>query len=446
MDIIITGDGEVGLHLAKLLTNENHNITIISSNDELIKEIENNTDLLSITGNPTSIETLRNAKTYKTDLFISVNHEENINIISCILAKKLGAKRTIARITNTEYLTPQNKELFKTMGVDAMVCPERIAANEIIRLLNQATATEIFDFSGGKLLLFLIKLDDNAPVIGKTLNIIAAENPQLSFRAVAIHRNSNTIIPRGNDAFETGDLAYVITKPEAIDQLLKLGGKEKLIIKDIIIVGGSKIGIKAAIELEKNYNVKLIENNKQKCTQIAEILSDTLIIHGDARDIELLEQEGITETDAFIAVTEDSETNILTSLLAKKLGVKKIIPLIENIDYLDIAQNIGLETFINKKLITASYIFRFTMRAEVSSIKCLNGADAEVLEFVVKKGAPATKKPINKLDIPSDAIIGGIIRQNESFIATGNFQIKENDHVIVFSLPKAIKKIEKLFH
>jgi len=332
------------------------------------------------------------------------------------------------------------------MGVDAMVCPERIAANEIIRLLNQATATEIFDFSGGKLLLFLIKLDDNAPVIGKTLNIIAAENPQLSFRAVAIHRNSNTIIPRGNDAFETGDLAYVITKPEAIDQLLKLGGKEKLIIKDIIIVGGSKIGIKAAIELEKNYNVKLIENNKQKCTQIAEILSDTLIIHGDARDIELLEQEGITETDAFIAVTEDSETNILTSLLAKKLGVKKIIPLIENIDYLDIAQNIGLETFINKKLITASYIFRFTMRAEVSSIKCLNGADAEVLEFVVKKGAPATKKPINKLDIPSDAIIGGIIRQNESFIATGNFQIKENDHVIVFSLPKAIKKIEKLFH
>ncbi len=445
MNIIIAGDGEVGLHLAKLLTSENHNITIIAQSDDLLKTVSSNDDFMAIQGDSTSLSVLKDAGTRKANLFISAVHDENINIISCILAKKIGAERTIARISSLEYLQPENKELFKGIGIDSLICPERIAANEIIKLIKQNAATEIFDFSQGKLSLFLIKLDENALVIGKTLNTIAIENPHLSFRAVAIHRNGKTIIPRGNDTFENGDLAYVITKPQGIDELLKLGGKQKMVINNIMIVGGSRIGKKAAIELEKDYNVKIIENDIERCNELANMFNNTLIIHGDARDIDLLNEEGISETDAFIAVTEDSETNILTSLLAKRLGVKKIIPLIENIDYLDVAQNIGLDIFINKKLITASYIFRFTMRAEVSSIKCLNGVDAEVLEFVVKKGAYVTKKPIKNIDLPSDAIIGGIVRGKEAYIAVGDLQIKEDDHVVVFSMPHAIKNVEKLF-
>ncbi len=445
MNIVIAGDGEVGLHLAKLLTSENHNITIIGTNEELLKMVESNADIMFVTGEATSLENLKNARVSKTDLFISVVHDEKVNIISSILAKKLGARRTIARISNIEYLSSESKELFKTLGIDAMVYPERIAAYEIIKLIKQTAATEIFEFSEGKLFLFLFKLDENALVKGKTLDDIAKENPSLSFRAVAIHRNGNTIIPKGNDTFEVGDLAYVITKPDGIDELLKLAGKQKIAVNNIMIVGGSKIGKKAAMELEKNYNVKIFENDKERCDELVGMLKNTLVIHGDARNINLLTEEGINDTDAFIAVTDDSETNILTSLLAKRFGVKKIIPLIENIDYLDIAQNIGLDTFINKKLITASYISRFTMRAEVQSIKCLNDVDAEVLEFVVKKGAYVTKKPIKKIDLPGEAIIGGVVRGKEALIAVGDLQIKENDHVVVFSLPQAIKKVEKLF-
>jgi trk system potassium uptake protein TrkA len=332
------------------------------------------------------------------------------------------------------------------MGVDELVCPESIAADEIIALLKQTAATEIYNFSHGRLSLFLIKLEKNALVLNKTLNEVATENPHLDFRAVAIHRNSKTIIPRGNDKFLENDLAYVITKPDGISNLLKLGGKQRIEIKDILIVGGGRIGRKTAERLEKNMNIKLVEMDRSRSQTLANDLEHTLIINGDARDIELLKEEGITETDAFIAVTNNSETNILTCLHATKLGVKRTIALVENLDYIDISQNIGINTIINKKLITASYIARFTMDAEVTSIKCLSGIDAEVLEFVAKPNSAVTRNLISKLNVPEGAIIGGIVRGKNSFIAVGNFQINENDHVVVFALPHAIHKVDKLFH
>ncbi len=446
MNIIIAGDGEVGFHLAKMLHDENHDITIVDPHEDLLKMLESHTDILTITGDSTSVGVLNKAKINKADLFISVLHDEQTNIIACILGKKLGAKRTIARINNTEYLIPSTKEIFTNLGIDELVCPESIAADEIIALLKQTAATEIYNFSHGRLSLFLIKLDENALVINKTLNQIAQENPQLDFRAIAIHRNSQTIIPKGDDKFMANDLAYVITKPDGIHTLLKLGGKQRIDIKDIMIAGGGRIGTKTALKLEKNLNIKLVEMEKERSQKLANILERALVINGDARDIELLKEEGIDHTDAFIAVTDNSETNILTCLHATKLGVKRTIALVENLDYIDISQNIGINTIINKKLISASYIARFTMDAEVTSIKCLSGIDAEVLEFVAKPNSPVTKKPIRKLEIPDGAIIGGIVRGKSSFIAIGDFQIEENDHVVVFALPKAIHKLDKLFH
>lgn len=446
MNIIIAGDGEVGFHLAKMLSGENHNITIVDPHQELLKLIESHTDLMTITGDSASINVLEQANVRRADLLISVVHDEKINITTCVIGKKLGARRTIARIDNVEYLTNENRELMRSIGIDSMVCPERIASKEIVKLLKQPAATEIFDFTDNKLSLIMLRLDDKALVINKSLNQVAAENPKLDFRAVAIHRNNKTIIPKGDDVFKINDLTYVITKPNGIDSLLRLAGKETMEIRNVMIVGGGRIGRKTAQLLEREKNVKLIEMNKDRAFNLIDQLERTLIINADARDIDLLEDEGIRNMDAFIAVTNDYETNILTCLLAQRFGVKKVIPLVENIDYISISQSIGIETVINKKLITASYIVGFTMDDNVRSTKCLSGVDAEVFEFLVKRGAAASRKLIRHLDIPKGCIIGGIVRGTQSFIAVGDFQIRENDTVVVFALPEAISKVQDLFN
>lgn len=445
MDIVIAGDGEVGSHLAQLLADENHNITIVDSNYKILETIGSHTEVLTIEGDSTSIEILEQAKVNKADLLIAVLHDEKINMMTCILGKQLGAKKTIARITNTEFLEPKNEFLLKNIGIDLMVCPERIAADEIVELLKQSAATEIFNFSEGKLQLFLIKLEKFAWVVNKTLNQVAVEFPKLNFRAVSIHRDGKTIIPNGNTYFLENDLAYVITKPEGIEMLLELGGKHPYDIKDILIIGGGRIGIKAAQRLQNEMHIKLIEKDPVRAEQLTSILNNTLVINGDARDINQLEDEGIRDMDAVIAVTNSSETNIITCLHARKLGIKRTIALVENIEYIDIAQNIGIDTIINKKLITASYINRHTMKGNVTNVKCLSGINADAIEMIAMPNSPITKKLIKKLKIPEGAIIGGIVRGKESFIAIGDFQIMENDRVVVFSLPSAIHKINNLF-
>jgi len=447
MNIIIAGDGEVGLHLAQELSSlENQNITIVDPHEDLIKQVESHTDLLAITGDSTSIETLKSANVKKADLLISVLHDERINLLTAALGKQLGAKKTIARINNLEYLKPENEVRFKNMGIDAMVCPEDIVSQEIATLLSQTAATEVFDFSDGKLFLFLIKLEENAPVVNKSLNDIVSMFPHLDFRAVAIHRNSKTIIPKGDDQFLVNDLSYVVTKPGGINDLLKLGGKQRIDIRNVMIVGGGRVGRTTASKLENKLNVKLFEKDKEKSLHLANRLEHTLVINGDARDIQLMEDEDIRSMDAFIAVTDSSETNILACLHARKFGVKRTIALVENIDYIDISQNIGIDTIINKKLSTASYIVKYTMHAEVTSIKCLSGINAEAMELVANPHSVVTKKPIKDLNMPKGAIIGGIVRGNDSHIAVGDFQIEEGDKVVVFSMPESIHKVDKLFN
>jgi trk system potassium uptake protein TrkA len=445
MRIVIAGDGEVGLYLAQELSKEDHTITMIVPNEELVKTVESHSDVMAIVGDPTSISLLKRANVKRADLMISALHEERTNILGAALSKRLDAKKTIARVNTLEYLSDENMKMFHDIGVDHLVCPEEIAANEIVDLLKQTAATEIFDFSDGKLSLFLIRLEANAPVLNKTLDQIAQEYAHLYFRAVAIHRNSKTIIPKGQDKFLEHDLAYVITKPEGIDDLLKLGGKVRIDIRNVMMVGGGRVGRMVARRLENKLNIKLIEKDKERATQLANYLSQTLTIHGDARNISLLEDEDIKGMDAFVALTDNSETNILSCLHAKKSGVPRTIALVENIEYIDISQNIGIDTIVCKKLSTASSIIRFTMNAEVTSIKCLSGINAEVLEVVAKPHSPVTRAPIKKLNFPKGAIVGGIVRDNKSFIAVGDLQIQENDHVVVFTLPEAIHNVDMLF-
>ena len=446
MKIIIAGAGEVGSHLAKMLSHEQHDIVVIDPDEDRLNPIESNLDVLTINGSATSIEVLREANIQKSDLFIAVAHLEDTNITSAILGKKLGAKKTIARIDNQEYLENSYRDYFTNLGIDYLMYPEKIAAREILGFLHHTRTTEFFDFSGGKLSLYIIKLDENVPILEKTLLELTDTSKKLDYRAVAITRNEETIIPRGNDQFKVNDLVYVVSTQTGFVNLMKLLGKKPFEIKNIMILGGSRIGKRTALELEKKFNVKLIEIDKNKCQVLADILEKTLIINGDGRDKDLLIEEGLPNMDAFIAVTGNSETNILACLMAKKTGIKKTIAEVENMEYINLAENIGIDSIINKKIITASRISRFTHTAKVSMIKCLTGTDAEVLEYIVKPGSQITKGELKDLNFPKDAIVGGVIRGNSSFIAKGDTHIQPNDHVVVFALPSALSKLEKFFN
>ncbi|MEG1499085.1 MAG: Trk system potassium transporter TrkA [Bacteroidales bacterium] len=447
MNILIAGDGEVGFNLAKMLSVvEDHNIIVVDPHRDLLQLLESNTDILTITGDSCSVNILEKANIKNTDLLISVLHDEQTNLLTCIIGKRLGAKKTIARTNSMELYKEDKREFFQALGVDKFVCPEQIASTEIVNLLRQTGATEVFNFGNGQLQLLLIRFGENALIVHKTLSQIAKENPTLDFRVVAIHRNRKTIIPNGEDLIWPGDLAYIITKPECVKCLFEISGKKEKLINSAMIIGAGRIGRKTALRIEQNMKVKMVEIDRERCHDAAEELSSTLVINGDATDIDMLHDEGIENVDALIAVTNNTESNILACLHAKKAGVYTTIALVENIDYIDIAQTVGIDTIINKKLITASYIARFTLNAEVESSKVLSGVDAEVLEFVVKPGAKVARYPIRRLSLPDGSIIGGIIRGKESYIAVGNFQIEPCDRVVVFAEPYAVRKLPAFFN
>lgn len=446
MRIILAGAGEVGTHLVKMLSYEDHDIIVIDNDPERLKVIGASMDVMTLEGNANSISILKESKVSKADLFIAITSSEDVNITAAILSKKLGAKKTIARIDNDEFLMQANKDIFSNLGIDYMIYPEKIAAREIVGLLVQTGSTEVVEFSGGKLQMYVIRLDEQAPIIGKRLRDLTPEKDNLPFRAVAMTRHGQTLIPGGDDTFETGDLAYVISSQAGLKELYKYSGKQQFEIRNIMILGGSRIGIKTARQLGNQHYVKMIEIDKQKSYRLSSMLSNTLVINGDGTNMDLLKDEGLEKMDAFIAVTGNSDTNILSCLLAKHLGVKRTIAEVENMDYIHLAENIGVDTIINKKLITASRIFRFTMSEEVSSIKCLTGTEAEVMEYVVKPQSKITRAPLKDVNFPDEAIIGGVIRGKNSFIAHGDTLIKPYDRVVVFALPSEIYTVGKFFN
>ncbi len=445
MNIIIAGDGEVGFYLAKSLSELDYNITVIDPHDELLKRLEKDTDLLTITGNSTSPQVLRDAGVADCDLFLSVLHSESINLVTCILAKKLHAKKTVARITNAELLEKTHRDTFRELGVDEMVCPERIAAKEITNLLSNTVATEFFDFSGGLLTMYLIRLEKGSQVLQHSMRELTQTYRTMQVRIVAVLRDSQTHIPHGDFVFREGDLAYMISKPNQLEAIKKLAGKKEVSIRNVMIAGGGRIGRYAALTLEDHMHITLVEQNRRRCEDLTTVLNNTLIINGDATDIELLRDEGLETNDAFIAVTDSSETNVLTCLHARRYGIQKIIALVENTGFINISQDIGIDTIINKKLITASYIARFIVRGSAVSSKWLSGTNAELIEFTVSPRSEASKVPIKELHIPEGAIIGGIIRGRETILPTRDTQLMEQDKVVVFTLPKVADRVSRLF-
>ncbi|GGW23291.1 Trk system potassium transporter TrkA [Arenibacter certesii] len=448
MKIIIAGAGEVGFHLAKLLSYEAQDITLIDCNKDSLSYADSHLDIRVIKGDATSIAILKEAQIEKSDLMIGVTSSETTNITLCMLAKQLGCKRTIARISNAEFI--HNKDLIKfdELGIDELISPEALAAAEIQLLLNQSAFNNTYEFEEGLLIMVGVSLPKAAPFVGKSVMEAAKIFPELHFMPIAIQRMGTqyTIVPRGGTVFKEKDQVYFVTNRAGLDDLYKLTGKVKREIKNVMILGGSNVGFKTARDLCQNkFNVKLIEKNKERAFELADELPDALIINGDGRNVELLEEENLEFMDAFIAVTGNSETNIMSCLVAKSKNVKKTMALVENMDYFQLSHSIGIDTLLNKKLLAANHIFRHIRKGEVVAMTRLNNLNAEILEFIVKPTSLVNGKFIRDLNFPKEATIGGVIRDNQGIIALGGFKISQGDRVVVCCLPSAIRKIEKLF-
>jgi trk system potassium uptake protein TrkA len=443
MKIIIAGAGEVGTHLAKLMAREHISIVLMDEDSSKLRDLESSYDLLTLEASPTSINDLSEAGVKDADLFIAVTTSESVNMTACMIANNLGAKKTLARIDNQEYLQPQNKEFFEKLGVNHLIYPEKLASEEIISSLETTWLRQNLSFCNGELILLGIKVRENSVIVNQKFS--GGFFDHRKYRIVAVKRNNITIIPGGNDEVHANDIVYFITRPEEIDFVREQAGKLVHKINSVMFMGGSRIVQKTVQNLSSGFNVKILEKDKEKSYLLAERCKKALIINGDARNLELLREEGIQDTDAFVAATSNSEANILACLAAKKLGVVKTVAEVENIDYIMLAESLDIGTVINKKMIAASYIYQLTLDADVLDVRALTSADAEVVEFVAKPGSKITKSKIKDLRLPQNVNIGGYVRNDEGFIVAGDTIIEPGDHVICFCVSSAIRKIESFF-
>jgi trk system potassium uptake protein TrkA len=444
MRIVIAGAGAVGTHLAKMLSVESENVVLLDESEEKLGKMESLFDLQAIVGDPTKISALKNAGVDEAGLFVAVTPDESRNITACILAHYLGAKKTIARIDNYEYLLPKNKQYFQSLGVDSLIYPEQLAAEEIATSIKYSWMRQMLEFGDGALVMLGIKMRSNATI----LDIPFKEFPRdIPYHVVAIQRGDETIIPRGNDVIKADDLVCFMTTSDQIPYMRSICGKEEFTeVKSIIIMGGSRIAVRTTRLIPDNISIKIIESDLKRCHKLLELVDESvMIINGDARDPELLRSEGIDNTDAFVALSDNSESNILACLSAKRSGVYRTVSEVENIDYISMAESMDIGSVINKKKLAASTIFQMMLRTDVLSVKCLTFIQAVVAEFPVNENTYITKKPVKDLGLPSGANIGGLIRDGKGVHVTGHTMIMPGDHVVVFCREHVLKKIEKFF-
>ncbi len=446
MKIIIAGAGAVGTHLAKLLSGEKQDIILMDENEEKLSRMESNFDLMTVNVSPTSISGLKEAGVAGADLFIAVTPDESRNMTACMLATSLGAKKTVARIDNYEYLLPKHKEFFAKLGVDSLIYPEMLAAKDIVDAVKMSWIRQWWEFAGGALILIGTKMRSTAEILDVPLHELGGRN--IPFHIVAIKRGNETIIPRGDDTIQLNDIVYFTTTKKYIPYIRKISGKEHYAdIRNVMIMGGSRIAVRATQYMPDYMKVKIIESNMSRCNRLTELVDDdVMVINGDGRDMDLLMEEGIKNTEAFVALTDSSETNILACLATKRMGVTKTVAEVENVDYINMAESLDIGTVINKKFIAASHIYQMMLDADVSNVKCLTIANADVAEFIVKPGSRITKCAIKDMGLPKGATIGGLIRNGEGILVTGNTIVQPDDHVVVFSLEMMIKKLEKFFN
>lgn len=444
MRIIIAGAGEVGTHLAKLLSRENMEISLMDEHQERLGLLDANYDLLTKVGSPTSLHDLKDIGVEHADLFIAVTPDESKNITACLLANTLGTKRTLARVDNYEFLLPENKKLFNELGLNHLIYPEVLAAKEICESLRTNWMRYNLMLSGGNLELCAVKVREGAEMLNKRFSSGFFNHGK--YRVVAIKRENQTIIPRGNDQIEAGDLVFIVFKHENRHVILEHANKNKHAIKNVIVYGGSRIAVKTIMEMPTDINVKLIEPDMERCQELAQKLTNALIICGNGNDMEFLKEEGIEDADAFVALTENTETNIFACLSAKRFGVRKTIAEVENLDYIPMAEGLDIGTVLNKKTITSSYIYQMLLdKSDVRTVRNLTAADAQIVEFVAAPGSKVTKHLVKDLSLPEDTNIGALVRAGVGILVNGDTQIMKDDVVVVFCKSDVIRKLENYF-
>ena len=446
MKIIIGGAGATGTHLAKLLSRDHQECTLMDEDAHRLEGLETEYDIMTMVGSPTSIHDLKEAGVASADLFVGVTPDESRNMNACIIAHAIGAKKTVARIDNYEYLLPQHEAFFKQLGIDSLIYPEVLAAQDISNGLKLSWVRQRWDVHGGALVMLGIKLRDNCEILNQPLKVLCG--PDDPYHIVAIKRGGETIIPGGNDELRPLDLAYFMTTKEYIPYIRKITGKEHYAdVKNVIIMGGGKTAVRAALIKPDYMSMKIIEKDEKRCDRLNQLLneSNTMIIHGDGRDLDLLTEEGIRNTQAFVALTDNAETNILACLTAKRLGVRKTIDMVENLDYASMAEGLDIGTIINKKTIAASHIYQMMIDAEVSNMRSLMLADSDVAEFSAAPGSMVTKKKVKDLGLPVGVAIGGLVRGNHGMLVNGNSQIEAGDIVMIFCHEHNLRKVEKYF-
>jgi len=445
MKVVIVGAGAVGTHLSKLLSREHQDCILIDDDEERLNTLSEY-DVMTYQASPTSIRALKEAGVQHADLFVGVTPEESININACILAHALGAKKTVARIDNYEYLSAGNQAFFKELGIDSLIYPEVLAAIDITNGLKLSWVRQRWDVHGGALTLLGIKLRESAEILNQPLRELCG--PDDPYHIVAIKRNDDTIIPGGMDELYANDLVYIMTTKEYIPYIRKIVGKEHYTdVKNVIIMGGGKTTVRAALNIPHYMNVKIIEKDSRRCEKLNELLDseEAMIIHGDGRDLGLLEEEGIRNTQAFVALTDNAETNILACLTAKKLGVRKTVALVENLDYVNMAESLDIGTIINKKTIAASHIYQMMLDADVDNLRSLMVVDAEVAEFTAAPDSRVTRRAVKDLGLPFGVTIGGLVRNGTGMLVNGNSRIEAGDAVMVFCHEAKLQSLDKYF-
>ena len=446
MKIVIGGAGAVGKHLAKLLSKEHQDCTLMDEDGSRLEGLDSDYDIMTMQGSPTSIKDLEAAGVKNADLFVGVTPDESRNMNACIIAHGIGAKKTVARIDNYEYLDPKLKQFFEKLGIDSLIYPEVLAAADIINALKLSWVRQRWDVHGGALVMLGIKLRETCEILNQPIKLLCG--PDDPYHIVALKRGGETIIPGGNDELLNGDFAYFMTTKEYIPYIRKLVGKEHYAdVKNCIIMGGGKATVRVALTIPDYMNVKIIEQDEKRCEKLNTLLCDTdcMVIHGDGRDLGLLVEEGIRNTQAFVALTDNAEANILACLTAKRLGVRKTIALVENLDYVSMAEGLDIGTIINKKTIAASHIYQMMLDADVSNMRSLMLVDSDVAEFTAAENSPVTKKAVKDLGLPFGVAIGGLVRDGHGMLVNGNSRIQAGDSVMVFSHEHDMKKVEKYF-
>lgn len=443
MKILIAGAGEVGTHLAKMLSNENQDIIVIDNDAIKLANLEKY-NLMTYVGSAISFEVMRDVNVGSADLFIAVTPFESRNLVACSMAKSLGAKKTVARIDNDEFLKKEHKDYFTALGVDNLIYPEYLASKEIITALKRTWVRNWFELFDGELIVVGVKLRNNAKLVGHRLKDLSEVSSFL--HVSAIKRNRETIIPRGDDVIMENDIAYIATTHDHIDEVVDICGKEKIDVGKVLIMGGNPIAVQLAQMVQNRYKVKIIDKDMDRCDYLANVLPYCNIVHGDARDFDILESEGLSDYDVFVALTGSSEANILGCMMAKEHGIRKTIAEVENIHFISEAEGLNIGMVVNKKLLASSRIFQILLDSDATNAKCLALADAEVAELEVKEGSKVTHGAVKDLKLTKDMTIAGLVRDGEGQLVKGDTRLQAGDHVVIFCLSGSIHKIEKIFN